>query len=91
MHQGKIVPRTKSDGQKGNVIFTKWHGKWDVSILCINCNPLAADIVVNRNSDQQVRKPAVVDMYNKKMGRGGGVDLADHLRQSYSVGHSSIR
>ena len=69
-------------------MFTKWHDKRDVSVLSTNCNPLAADIVVNRNNDQQVTKPAVVDMYNKNM---GGVDLADQLRQYYSVGRSSRR
>ena len=84
----KLRPGQKVISQKGNVIFTKWHDKRDVSILSTNCNPLAADIVVNRNNDQQVTKPAVVDMYNKNM---GGVDLADQLRQYYSVGHSSRR
>ena len=73
----KFRPGQKVISQKGNVMFTKWHDKRDVSVLSTNCNPLAADIVVNRNNDQQVTKPAVVDMYNKNM---GGMDLADQLR-----------
>ena len=85
----KLRPGQKVVSQKGNVMFTKWHDKWDVSVLSTNnCNTLSADIVVNRNNDQQVTKPAVVDMYNKNM---GGVDLADQLRQYYSVGRSSRR
>ena len=64
-------------------MFTKWHDKRDVSILSTNRNPLAADIVVIRNNDQQV-----VNMYNKNM---GSVDLADQLRQYYSVRRSSTR
>ena len=84
-----LRPGQKVISQKGNVMFTKWNDNRDVSILSTNRNPLAADIVVNRNNDQQVTKPAVVDMYNKNMGR---VDLADQLlRQYYSVGRSSRR
>ena len=48
----KLSPGQKVISQKGNVIFTKWYDKRDVSILSTNCNPLAADIVVNRNNDQ---------------------------------------
>ena len=62
--------------QKGYEMFTKWHDKRDVSILSTNCNPLAAYIVVNRNNDQQVTKPAFVDMHNKNM---GSEDLTDQL------------
>lgn len=31
--------------QKGNIVFTKWHDKRDVSIISTNVNPFAADVV----------------------------------------------
>lgn len=71
--------------QKGNVVFTRWHDKRDVSIISSNCSPLAIDLVVNKQN-QQISKPAVVDHYNKHM---GGVDFADQLRSYYSIGRSS--
>ena len=83
----KLRPGEKLVRQKGNVVFTKWHNKRDVSVLSSNCSPLAVDVVVNRRN-QQVSKPAVVDQYNKHM---GGVDLADQLRKYYTVGRSSFK
>ena len=53
--------------QKGNIVFTKWQDKRDVSVISTNCSPLAVDLVVNRRN-QQVSKPAVIDQYNKQMG-----------------------
>ena len=76
---GKKVVR-----QKGNVVFTKWHDKRDVSFLSTNCSPLAPDVDVQRHN-QNIAKPAVVAQYNKNK---GGVDLADQLRKYYSVGRS---
>ena len=83
----KLRPGEKVVRQKGNVVFTKWHDKRDVSVISTNCSPLAVDLVVNRQN-QQVSKPAVIDLYNKNM---GGVDLADQIRQYYSVGRSSYK
>lgn len=83
----KLRPGQKLVRQKGNVVFTKWHDKRDVSVISSNLSPLAVDLVVNRRN-QQVSKPAVVDLYNKHM---GGVDLADQLRNYYSMGRSSSK
>ena len=83
----KLFLGEKVVSQKGSAVFTKWHGKRDVSIISTNCSPLAADVVVSRQN-QDVSKPAVVDKYNKHM---GGVDLADQLRQYYSIGRSSYK
>ena len=83
----KLRPGEKVVSQKGNVVFTKWHDKRDVSLISTNCSPLAVDVVVSRRN-QDVSKPAVVDKYNKHM---GGVDLADQLRQYYSIGRSSFK
>ena len=81
------MPGQKVVSQKGNVVSTKWHDKRDVSIISTNCSPLAADVVVSRRN-QDVSKPAVVNNYNKHM---GSVDLADQLRQYYSIGRSSYK
>ena len=83
----KLRPGEKVVSQKGNVVFTKWHDKRDVSLISTNCSPLAVDVVVSRRN-QDVSKPAVVDKYNKHM---GGVDLADQPRQHYSIGRSSYK
>ena len=83
----KLRPGEKLVRQKGNLVFTKWHDKRDVSVISTNCSPLAVDVVVNRRN-QQVSKPSVIDQYNKHM---GGVDLADQLRKYYSVGRSSFK
>ena len=83
----KLRPGEKVVSQKGNLLFTKWHDKRDVSLISTNCSPLAVDVVVSRRN-QEVSKPAVVDKYNKHM---GGVDLADQLRQYYSIGRSSYK
>ena len=83
----KLFLGEKAVSQKGSAVFTKWHDKRDVSIISTNCSPLAADVVVSRQN-QDVSKPAVVDKYNKHM---GGVDLADQLRQHYSIGRSSYK
>ena len=34
--------------QRGNIVFTKWHNKRDVSFLSTNCSPLAPDVDVQR-------------------------------------------
>lgn len=83
----KLRPGEKVVSQKGCVVFTKWHDKRDVSVISSNCSPLAVDVVVSRRN-QNVSKPAVVDLYNKHM---GGVDRADQIRQYYSVGRSSYK
>ena len=83
----KLRPGEKVVSQKGHVVFTKWHDKRDVSVVSTNCSPLAPDVVVRRRN-QNVSKPAVIDLYNKHM---GGVDLADQQRQYYSVGRSSYK
>ena len=83
----KLRPGERVVSQKGNVVFTKWHDKRDVSVISTNCSPLAPDVVVRRRNNN-VSKPAVIDLYNKHM---GGVDLADQQRQYYSVGRSSYK
>ena len=83
----KLFLGEKVVSQKGSAVFTKWHDKREVSIISTNCSPLAADVVVSRRN-QDVSKPAVVNTYNKHM---GGVDLADQLRQHYSIGCSSYK
>ena len=83
----KLRPGQKLVRQKGKVVFTKWHDKRDVHIISTSLSPLAEDLVVNRRN-QRVSKPAVVDFYNKHM---GGVDLADQLRNYYSIGRSSYK
>lgn len=83
----KLRPGQKLVRQKGNVVFTKWHDKRDVYVISSNLSPLAEDSVVSRRN-QQVSKPAVVELYNKHM---GGVDLADQLRNYYSLGRSSCK
>ena len=82
----KLRPGQKIVRQKGNVVLTKWHDKRDVCIISTNCSPLEPDVVVTRGNNQEVTKPAVVNLYNKYM---GGVDLADQLRHYYSVGRAS--
>ena len=81
-----LPPGEKVVTQKGNVVFTKWYDKRDVSVISTNCSPLAPDVVVRRNDN--VSKPAVINLYNQHM---GGVDLADQQRQYYSVGRSSYK
>ena len=83
----KLHPGQQLVCQKVNVVFTKWHDKRDVSVISSNLSPLAVDLVVSRRN-QQVSKPAVVDLYNKHM---GGVDFADPLRNYYSIGRSSYK
>jgi len=83
----KLHPGEKVVSQKGNVVFMKWHDERDVSLISTKCSPLAVDVVVSRRN-QGISKPAVVDKYNKHM---GGVDLADQLRQYYSIGRSSYK
>ncbi|KAK3729731.1 hypothetical protein QZH41_002045 [Actinostola sp. cb2023] len=73
--------------QKGeNILFTKWHDKRDVSFLSSNVSPDEP----NREVERMVKgkritivKPYVSDLYTSKM---GGVDRADQLRSSYTVG-----
>ena len=68
----KLRPGEKVVSQKGNVVFTKWHNKRDVSVISTNCSPLAPDVVVRRRNNN-VSKPTVINLYNQHM---GGVDLA---------------
>ena len=81
----RLCPGDKVVRQKGKVVFTKWHDKRDVSVISTNLNPNTPDVVIRRRN-QQVRKPAVIGLYNENM---GGVDLADQFRSYYSVGRSS--
>ena len=70
--------------QKGNLVFTKWHDKRDVSILSTNCDPLDPPNVIERRNTRgevvRVEKPKAVVMYNEHM---GGVDRANQLRSYY--------
>ena len=36
--------------QKGNLVFTKWHDKRDVSVLSTNCDPLGPPQVSERRN-----------------------------------------
>ena len=81
----RLRPGDKVVRQKGKIVFTKWHDKRDVSVISTNINPNTPDVVIQRRN-QQVRKPAVIGLYNANM---GGVDLADQFRNYYSVGRSS--
>ena len=45
LRKGEMLVR-----QKGNLVFTKWYDKQDVSILSTNCNPLDPPNVVERNT-----------------------------------------
>lgn len=83
----KLGVGQKEVRQKGHIVFTKWHDKRDVSVMSNNLSPFADDVVVNR-ADQEVPKPAIIDMYNKHM---GGVDHADQMREYYSVGRASYK
>lgn len=82
--EGKLVM------QKGNLVFTKWNDKRDMSILSTNCHPLDPPNVVERNrrGGKVVReeKPKAVVLYNAHM---GGVDRSDQLRSYYSVSRPS--
>ena len=80
----KLRPGQQVVRQKGKLVFTKWHDKRDVSVISSNLSPNAPDVVIRRHNDQ-VRKPAVIGLYNENM---GGVDLADQFRKYYSVGRS---
>lgn len=72
--------------QKGNLVFTKWHDKRDVSVLSTNCDPLDPPNVIERGNAQgevvRVEKLKAVVMYNEHM---GGADRADQLRSYYSA------
>ena len=46
----KCRPGEKVVSQKGNVAFTKWHDKRDVSLISTNCSPLTVDVVVSRRN-----------------------------------------
>ena len=58
-----------------------------MSFACSKQDLTIVSSVVSRQN-QDVSKPAVVDKYNKHM---DGVDLADQLRQHYSIGRSSYK
>ena len=72
--------------QKGNLVFTKWHDKRDVSILSSNCDPLDPPEVRTRRAREgevvHTEKPVYIAMYNQFM---GGVDHANQLHSYYST------
>ena len=75
--------------QKGNIVFTKWHDKRDVSFLATNVSPGEASRTVQRkekSKEIEIVKPRVSDVYTANM---GGVDRADQLRSYYYVGRQS--
>ncbi|KAK3741427.1 hypothetical protein QZH41_003983 [Actinostola sp. cb2023] len=72
--------------QKGTVLYTKWHDKRDVNFISTNVSPFEQHRMVERKVKGQqieITKPYVSDLYTAKM---GGVDRADQLRSSYTVG-----
>ena len=71
----RLRPGDKVVRHKGKIVFTKWHDKWDVSVISTNLNPNTPDVVIQR-CNQQVRKPAVIGLYNENC-------------NYYSVGRSS--
>ena len=86
--QGETLRR-----QRGNLLFTKWHDKRDVTLLSTNCSPTAPDVQVlrpKRKDGEQVytSKPYVVSLYNDNM---LGVDRSDQMRSYYPVGRSSLK
>ena len=85
--KNKFCAGEKVVRQKGHVVFTKWHDKWDVSVMASIVSPLVDDVEVDRNN-REIQKPAVIDMYNKAM---GGFDRADQLREYYSIDRSSYK
>ena len=87
----KLKPTEIVCSRKNHLLFTKWHDKRDVSVLSTNCDPHAPHVLFMRKDKagkekQIVRKPRVIQLYNKHM---GGVDLADQLRSYYAVARSS--
>ena len=84
LKQGETV-----QAQRGNLMFTKWHDKRDVSFLSTNVSPLDAGRQVQRTvrgENVNITKPKVADVYTASM---GGVDQADQLRSFYSTGWQS--
>ena len=75
--------------QRGSLLFTKWHDKRDVAFLSTNVSPNEPPRIVQRmqnGRNVQIEKPHVSDLYTKNM---GGIDRADQLRSSYTVGRQS--
>ena len=65
--------------QKGSMLITLWHDKWQIALLSTNCSPSEL-VSVQRHTKkpphhQGIRIPAPVHLCNQHM---GGVDLSDH-------------
>ena len=83
----KLKKGEKVVAQKGNLVFTKWHDKRDVSVLSTNCDALDPPQVSERRNPRggaivHVEKPKSIAMYNEHM---GGVDQSDQLRAYYNT------
>ena len=73
----KLKPEEKVVTQRGQLVYTKWHDKKDVSFLSTNVSPGEPSRLVPRQvkgQDITIEKPRVADVYTKHM---GGVDRAD--------------
>jgi len=81
----KLKPGERITRQKGNLVFTKWHDKSNVSILSTHVSPSQPDFTVRR---KVVQKPAVVTAYRKRM---GGLDRNDQFRKYYYIGRPSVK
>ena len=85
----KLKPEEKVVTQRGQLVYTKWHDKKDVSFLSTNVSPGEPSRLVPRlvkGQDITIEKPRVADVYPKHT---GGVDRADQLRSFYHTGWQS--
>ena len=85
----KLKPGEKVVAQRGQLVYTKWHDKKDVSFLSMNVSPREPSRLVPRRvkgQDITIEKPRVADVYTEHM---GGVDRADQLRSFYHTGWQS--
>lgn len=76
-------------GQRGNLLFVKWHDKRDMAFLSTNVSPEEPSRTVQRKKNGRnidIQKPCVSDVYTANM---GGVDRADQFRSYYTVGRQS--
>ena len=87
--KNKLQQGEKVSAQRGELVFTKWHDKRDISFLSTNMLPSEAPRIVQRRKNGRninSEKPRVADIYTANM---GGADRADQLHSFYFAGYSS--